>query len=47
MNPEVQNIVAAGKLPAADGEKLQMEVDREVNDKLLITAAPDGYLKRI
>ena len=22
MNPEVQNIVAAGKLPAADGEKL-------------------------
>lgn len=32
---------------AADGGKLQMQIDHEVNDKLLITAAPDGYLKRV
>ncbi len=32
---------------AHDGNPLQMEIDHEMNDKLLITAAPDGYLKRI
>jgi cephalosporin hydroxylase len=32
---------------AADGEPLAFEVDKSIEDKLLITVAPDGYLKRI
>lgn len=32
---------------AHDGQPLRLEIDREMNDKLLITAAPDGYLKRV
>jgi len=32
---------------AADGEPLRLEIDKTVEDKLLITVAPDGYLKRI
>lgn len=32
---------------AADGASLSLEVDKMIENKLLITAAPDGYLKRI
>jgi len=32
---------------AADGRALHFEVDKSVEDKLLITVAPDGYLRRI
>jgi cephalosporin hydroxylase len=30
----------------ADGQPLQFEIDRHLQDKLLVTVAPDGYLKR-
>lgn len=32
---------------AADGNPLHFEVDRTIENKLLITVAPDGYLKRV
>lgn len=32
---------------AADGERLAFEIDRPLQDKLLITVAPDGYLRRV
>lgn len=32
---------------AADGASLSLEVDKMIENKLLISAAPDGYLKRI
>jgi cephalosporin hydroxylase len=32
---------------AADGLPLKLEIDREMDQKLLITVAPDGYLKRL
>ncbi|MGZ5103407.1 MAG: cephalosporin hydroxylase family protein [Usitatibacter sp.] len=32
---------------AADGARLALEVDRALEGKLLITVAPDGYLKRV
>lgn len=32
---------------AADGAPLAFEVDKSIEDKLLITVAPDGYLKRV
>ncbi|MGZ5662578.1 MAG: cephalosporin hydroxylase family protein, partial [Usitatibacter sp.] len=32
---------------AADGARLAFEVDRALEGKLLITVAPDGYLKRV
>jgi cephalosporin hydroxylase len=32
---------------AADGEPLQFAVDKELEQKLLITVAPSGYLRRI
>ncbi len=31
----------------SDGASLRYEIDKAVEDKLLITVAPDGYLKRI
>lgn len=31
----------------ADGAVLKFEIDRSVQDKLLITVAPDGYLRRL
>jgi len=31
----------------ADGAPLQFEIDRSIQNKLLITVAPDGYLKRV
>lgn len=32
---------------AADGAPLKLEIDKDVENKLLITVAPDGFLKRI
>ncbi|HTT12287.1 MAG TPA: CmcI family methyltransferase, partial [Burkholderiaceae bacterium] len=32
---------------AVDGEPLKFEIDRVLEHKLLITVAPDGYLRRI
>ena len=32
---------------AADGTSLNFKIDKEIETKLLITVAPDGYLKRI
>lgn len=32
---------------AADGMSLAFEIDKSIEDKLLITVAPDGYLKRV
>lgn len=32
---------------AADGAPLNFEIDQAIQDKLLITVAPDGYLKRV
>ncbi|MCX5815269.1 MAG: cephalosporin hydroxylase family protein [Proteobacteria bacterium] len=32
---------------AADGAQLHFEIDKMIENKLLITVAPDGYLKRI
>jgi len=31
----------------ADGAKLNFEIDKTIEDKLLITVAPDGYLRRL
>lgn len=30
-----------------DGRSLKFEIDKSVDNKLLITVAPDGYLKRV
>lgn len=35
------------EVTAADGSLLAFEIDRSIEDKLLITVAPDGYLRRI
>ncbi|MGH8283924.1 MAG: cephalosporin hydroxylase family protein [Gammaproteobacteria bacterium] len=32
---------------AADGAPLHFTIDKDIDDKLLITVAPDGYLRRI
>jgi cephalosporin hydroxylase len=32
---------------AADGDMLRFEIDKRIENKLLITVAPDGYLKRV
>jgi cephalosporin hydroxylase len=32
---------------ASDGTSLKLEIDKNIENKLLITVAPDGYLKRI
>jgi cephalosporin hydroxylase len=32
---------------AFDGESLNYEIDKMIENKLLITVAPDGYLKRV
>lgn len=35
------------KVEAADGDALQFEIDRSIEDKLLLSVAPDGFLKRV
>ena len=36
-----------GGRKAADGAPLKLEIDKSIENKILITVAPDGYLKRI
>lgn len=33
--------------PAADGSPLALDIDKEIESKLLITVAPNGYLRRV
>jgi len=33
--------------PAFDGNQLNLEIDQDIENKLLLTVAPDGYLHRI
>ncbi len=40
---DIKNTPKLGK----DGNSLQFEIDKTIQNKLLITVAPDGYLKRI
>lgn len=42
----LERLKAEGR-KAADGEPLSFEIDKAVENKLLLTVAPDGYLKRI
>jgi cephalosporin hydroxylase len=35
------------KIAAADGGDLKLEIDRSIEDKLLLSVAPDGFLKRV
>jgi len=44
---EYLSLLNKGAFKAADGEVLSFEIDSKVDDKLLISVAPDGYLKRI
>jgi cephalosporin hydroxylase len=37
----------SGAIRAADGECLQFRIDKQIEHKLLVTVAPDGYLQRI
>jgi len=37
----------AGDVLAADGAPLRFEIDRELDDKLILTAAPGGMLRRV
>lgn len=39
--------LAAGNRLAADGQALHFEIDRGIQNKLLITVAPNGYLRRV
>jgi cephalosporin hydroxylase len=32
---------------AVDGGRLRLEVDRRIQDQIMVTVAPDGYLKRV
>jgi len=40
-------LLAGGSARAADGKPLRFEVDSRIDSKLLISAAPRGYLRRI
>jgi cephalosporin hydroxylase len=40
-------MLGAKPAEAADGAPLRFEIDQSIQDKLLITVAPDGYLKRV
>jgi cephalosporin hydroxylase len=44
---EYLRLLEAGTRTSADGRVLRFEIDRQLQDKLLITVAPDGYLRRI
>lgn len=37
----------AETVPAADGDRLRFEIDRQIESRIMVTVAPDGYLKRI
>jgi cephalosporin hydroxylase len=35
------------RIPAADGDRLMFEVDSHIDNKLLVSVAPRGYLRRV
>jgi cephalosporin hydroxylase len=39
--------LAAGSVTASDGQRLAFEIDTDMDSKLLISAAPRGFLRRI
>jgi cephalosporin hydroxylase len=41
------SLIAAGDRLGADGRKLLFEIDRRIDSKLLVSVAPEGYLRRI
>ncbi len=44
---EYLNKLKCEEIKAADGNLLKFNIDKEIENKLLITVAPDGFLKRI
>jgi cephalosporin hydroxylase len=44
---EFLKMADAGPIIDAAGQAVRFEIDKSVEDKLLVTVAPDGYLKRI
>lgn len=44
---EYLRILKGESRQAADGDPLHFEIDKTIENKLLITVAPDGYLKRV
>jgi len=44
---EYMRVLKEKKITAADGGFLNFEIDASIEDKLLVTVAPDGYLRRI
>lgn len=44
---EYLKTLKSGKHAALDGDSLDFEIDKMIENKLLITVAPDGYLRRI
>jgi cephalosporin hydroxylase len=44
---EYLRIICNGKSTAMDGKQLKFEINKEIHNKLMITAAPDGFLKRV
>jgi cephalosporin hydroxylase len=41
------SLLAAGEHLAADGARLQFEIDWRIDAKLLVSVAPSGYLRRV
>jgi cephalosporin hydroxylase len=44
---EYMKILKNKRIEAADGQVLVLEIDKSIDHKLLISVAPDGYLKRM
>jgi len=44
---EYLDCLKSGEYLAADGEVLNFEIDKHIENELLITGSPDGFLKRI
>jgi len=44
---EFLRILGSEGRKAADGAGLTLEIDKAIEHKLLITVAPDGFLKRV
>jgi cephalosporin hydroxylase len=44
---EYMRQLGSEEITAADGQRLAFEIDTVIQDRLLITVAPDGYLRRI
>lgn len=43
---EYMKLLESGGLTGADGQMLAFEIDRHLEDQLLITVAPSGFLRR-